>query len=64
VNRPQDLRGNDLERRVEVEQRHADEQHRRELREPAAVTAGRALFLLDVRGRLLQAIVVDESAVA
>ena len=30
-----------------------------DLREPAAVAAGRALFLLDVRGRLLQALVGD-----
>ena len=51
VHRAQHLRGHDLEGRVQVEQAHRDEQRRRRVPEQAAVAAGPALLLLDVRFR-------------
>ena len=56
VNGAQHLRGDDLDGGVEMEQRHPDEQHGRETREPAAIAVGGALLRFDVRRRLLQAL--------
>ena len=57
MNRPQYLRLHDPHCRVHVEQRHCDEEDRRQAGKPAAISADRTFILLDVLLRLAQGFV-------
>src|SRR5260221_11796587 len=56
---PRIRRGHDVDRRIQVEQRHGNEQRRRHMPEPAAVTAGGALLFFDERRGLRELRIVD-----